>query len=457
MLTMLDIYERAVQGPIMSENDFDRKVFMPNLEDVVEKYGIVYDKANPVPSDDAAADNLFEAGLEFMTRVGVYCQGTNRVMQFTGDEIHQVLREAPGECYPGEGKDAGVLGMRRPDENKYPWFHNGTGIAFSSEECMTQMIEGCASIAEIDSISFPALESVRGLPSVGGSPAEFYAAIRGVNIGMQAIKRAGRPGLPVMNLISTAATSRTAIAASAPQFGCRPTDGWLCGTVAEFKLDFGVMTKIAYLHSSGCLVGAETAPILGGFCGGPAGTAVASTAYIIMGLMVHRGDYQLHFPVHFKYGCTTTRDVIWVNSVSCQAASRNIPMPVIWDPYCAAGPNTKMFMYETAAYLLSVVPSGAASFETSHPAKGVRTDCFTPMESKWNVEMGKAASRIHREEANGLVERLLEKYESRLDSPPEGSRYQECYDPATGKPDVAYVNLYSDVKEELAAMGVSFD
>jgi hypothetical protein len=441
----------------MTEKDFDMTVFLPNMKEVVQKYKIHYDKDNPVPADDAAVDNLFEAAVEFITRVGVYCQGTNRVMQFSEDEIRLVLREAPGKCFPGQGKDAGVLGLRRPDENTYPWFHCGSGIAFSSEEAMTNMIEGCASIADINSISFSAIEYIRGLPAVGGTPAEFYAAIRGVNIGMQAIKRAGRPGLPVLNLISTATTAQSAIAASAPQFGCRTTDGWLCGTVAEFKLNFGVMTKIAYLKSSGCLVGAETAPILGGFCGGPDGTAVASTAYIILGLLVHNADYQLHFPVHFKYSCTTTRDVIWVNSVSAQAASRNIPMPVIWDPYCAAGPNTKMFMYETAAYLLSVVTSGGAAFETSHPAKGVMVDGFTPMEVQWNVEMGKAASKMKRPEANEMVKRLLEKYASDIDNPPRASTYQECYDMITGKPHDSYIRLYNEVKEELTTMGIPLE
>ncbi len=205
---MLYIYERAIKGPIMSEKDFDMKVFLPNMKEVVKKHEICYEKDNPVPSDDTAADNLFEAAVEFMTRVGVYCQGTNRVMQFSEDEIRQVLREAPGRCFPGEGKDAGELGLRKPDDSKLPWFHCGTGIAFSSEEAMTNMIEGCASIAEINSISFPAIETIRGLPSAGGTPAEFYAAIRGVNIGMQAIRRSGRPGLPVLNLISTATTAQ---------------------------------------------------------------------------------------------------------------------------------------------------------------------------------------------------------------------------------------------------------
>jgi len=31
MLNLLDVYERALRGPIMSEQDFDMKVFVPRL------------------------------------------------------------------------------------------------------------------------------------------------------------------------------------------------------------------------------------------------------------------------------------------------------------------------------------------------------------------------------------------------------------------------------------------
>jgi methylamine--corrinoid protein Co-methyltransferase len=217
------------------------------------------------------------------------------------------------------------------------------------------------------------------------------------------------------------------------------------------------MNKIAYLLNWGANVGAETAPILGGYAGGPAGTAVLSTAYILMGLLVHHGSYQLHFPVHFKYGCSTTRDVLWVVSASCQATSRNIPMPVFWLGYMAGGPNTKMYFYESAAWLLCAVASGAPSVQTPHPAKAVRVDGFTPMECLFGVEMGKAATRFTRQKANELVNRLLQKYEPQIETAPAGSRYQECYDVTTGKPGREYFRLYEEVKEELAKMGVSFE
>ena len=456
MTNFLDICEKAIHGPIMSEKEFDMKLFMPKVKETVRKYGIRYDRENPVPCDDGAADNLFRAAVEFLSAVGIYCQDTNRLIRFTEEEILEGIAKAPGRCHMGEGKEAGVFGMRSPEDGKVPWLHVGSGIVTTTEEMMTNKIEAYASIPEVNSISIPALDSIRGIPVAAGSPVELYAAIRGVKIGRDALIRAGRPGLPICNLVSTAASAVTTIAASAPQFGLRPTDGWLCGTVAENKLEYGTMNKIAYLLNWGANVGAETAPILGGYCGGPAGTAVVSTAYILMGIVALKANYQLHFPVHFKYGCSTTRDLLWVVAASCQAASRNIPMPVIWLGYMAGGPNTKLYFYESAAWLLAATASGAPSVQTPHSAKAVRIDGFTPMECCFGVDMAKAAARYDRKQANDLVRKLLEKYESRIDQAPSGDRYQDCYDATTGKPSADYVRLVDEVKEELSQIGISF-
>ena len=259
-----------------------------------------------------------------------------------------------------------------------------------------------------------------------------------------------------MNLISTAAAAVTTIAASAPQFGLRPSDGWLCGAKAEMKVDFGALNKVAYLLNWGANIGAETSAILGGYCGGPAGTAIVSAAYILVGLLVFKGNYQLSFPVHFRYGCSTPRDVLWVVSTSCQAASRNIPMPTIWLAYIAVGPHTRMYFYEAAAYLLCAVTSGAPSVQTPHPAKAVKIDGITPLEARFGVETAIAAAKLTRSRAGELVLRLLEQYEAQIAKPPGGSTYQECYDVTTGKPGQAYLRLYEEVQEELAAMGIPF-
>lgn len=101
MLNFLDICERALKGPVMSEKDFDMNLFLPRLSETVKKYGIRYDKATPVPSDDRAADNLFAAAVDFLSQVGVYCQDTNRIIRFTKEEILAAVKHAPGFCAAG--------------------------------------------------------------------------------------------------------------------------------------------------------------------------------------------------------------------------------------------------------------------------------------------------------------------------------------------------------------------
>lgn len=222
------------------------------------------------------------------------------------------------------------------------------------------------------------------------------------------------------------------------------------------KIDFGAMNKVACLLNWGANVGAESSPILGGYCGGPAGTAVVSTAYKLVGLLVQKGNYQLTFPVHFRHGCFSSRDVLWVVPASCQTASRNTPMPTIWLAYVAAGPNTRMFFNASAAYLLCAVASGAPSVQTPHPARATKVDGITPLEARFGVEISLAATRVKREQPSELVLRLLERYEDKLDLAPAGSTYRECYDITSGRPGPDYVLLYGQLKEELVNMGIPF-
>jgi hypothetical protein len=58
------------------------------------------------------------------------------------------------------------------------------------------------------------------------------------------------------------------------------------------------------------------------------------------------------------------------------------------------------------------------------------------------------------ERASGLVNKLLEKYEQEIEKAPGGKRFQECFDPRTGKPSPEYLRFYHEVKEEMAGMGV---
>ena len=126
-MDLLDVCERAENGPLMTEKDFELKVFIPKLNAAVKKYEVVYDSETPVPADNDLADRIYQAALEFFVQVGVYCQDTNRIIQFSEEEVLRTVKNARGRCYVGEGQDASVFDCRLPDDPKMARCHVNWG------------------------------------------------------------------------------------------------------------------------------------------------------------------------------------------------------------------------------------------------------------------------------------------------------------------------------------------
>jgi methylamine--corrinoid protein Co-methyltransferase len=452
---MPQICRRAHDGPKMSQEDFDLDVVFANARKLCEKYKIVYDPQTPVPSDDDLADRTFLAAIDFVVDVGVYCPDTYRIIKFTRDEVLDAVANSSGRCIMGEGKDRYVWTPRLPDSDTMPWFHVGTGIVNTDERIAANLVRAYGRIKQANSISVPAMETVEGENVMSGTPTEVLGAIRGIKIAREALRQAHRPGLAIGNCISTAGTHEAAIAASAPQFGLRPSDGWLVGALAEMKYNMGTLNKATYLGCWGANIGCESGPLVGGYAGGPAEVAILNVAYRLVGILILDCDYHLTFPVHISKGCSSPRDVLWCVSVSSQAISRNTKELVWTLGYISGGPMTKQFYYESAAYLASAIPSGLSA-QTCHPAKAVLNDYITPMEMVGTVELMEACVGMKREQGNELAKQLLAKYEDNIDGAPVGKKYQECYDISTGLPCQEYVELYGEVKEELRAMGFKY-
>jgi len=455
MIGLSEICRRARTGEAMSQETFDLDVVFGNAAKLAEKYKIKYDPKTPVPSDDDLADRMYQAAVDFIVDTGVYCVDTGTVMKFTRDEVLDAVANSRGRCIMGEGKDRFVWSPRLPDSDTQPWYHVGSGIVNTEERIAFNLVKAYAEISQANSVSVPAMQKIDGHTVTSGMPSEILGAIRGIRIARDALAHAGRPGLAIGNLISTAGTSLATIAASGPQFGLRPSDGWLVGTQAEMKFNFGTLNKATYLASWGANIGMESGPLVGGYAGGPEGTAIANVAYRMVGLLVLNCDYHLTFPVHVMRGCSSPRDVLWCTAVSSQAISRNT-RELVWSlGYIAAGPMTKQFFYESAAYIAAAISSGL-SVQTTHPAKAVLNDYITPMEMKGSVEITEACVGMKRKQANDLARQLLAKYEDKIDTAPKGRKYQDCYDVATGTPCQEYVDLYGQIKDELGEMGFNF-
>jgi hypothetical protein len=438
---------------MVSDEDFDMEVLFTTMERIIEKYEIRYDPQNPVSDDDELADRVFEAAADFLAETGAYCMDTSRIMQFDKKEVLETMKEGHSKLLVGEGADAKIWLSRRPELQDHPWCHVGSGILSTSDELAVRAVEGYGAIQRADSVAIPALNTYKGIPITPKHPLEVKVIIRTTSLAREALGRIGRPGLAVLNGVPTSGSALGVIAPLNPEFGMGPRDGWLIPVYAEMRVSYENLAKVAFLQEHWANHALASSAMLGGYMGGPEGVAVASVAYVFLGAMVFGANYHCNFPITLMDSISTTREVLWAISVSCQALARNTTMPVYNIGMMANGPATENYFYEAVAYILTSIVSGV-TVQTPYPAKGVMADGMTPLEAIFHSEIIDITSKFKRHQANEIVLKLLEKYEPSLQDPDLGRSYPECFHIRSNKPDDDYARLYDTVKKEIGRLGL---
>jgi len=447
MITFSEIIERALRGPICAERDFELRIFVPNLRKVIEKHKIKYDPNNPVPADDDLADRVWEAGIEFLVETGLYCVDTERRIMFSREEVEGAVTYTPGGRVFGEDKDARTVPLRKPEDETPPFCSVGpTSAPVSNEWIYLQAVKAHAISPFTDAVTIPCLTVVDGRSIVANSPLGVEGAIRAVWLTREAMRRAGRPGMAIVNGVTTAARAQEHIAAS--QFGIRKSDALEIGTIHEMKIDFDSLNKIAYCLSAGISIFGENGIIIGGLAGGPAGVAVVGAAYNPVDVLVLKATVQHPFPTHFDLITSSLRESIWARSVLNQAVTRHSTLPVVNIGYSAAGGMTKMLFYEHSAWCIASVASGG-SIEVGSAAKGVGLDYVGPLEACFASEMAHAVVGKSRQEVNKIVQYLLGKYEDKIKTPEPGKIFPECFDLDSCTPKKEYLKIQREVRKEM--------
>ncbi|MGD8947333.1 MAG: monomethylamine:corrinoid methyltransferase, partial [Desulfobacterales bacterium] len=221
MLDLVDVFERADTGLLISDIDYYMNRFVPKLSEIIDRYQIKWDRQTIVNSDDDLADRVFQAAIDLIVEAGAYCPDTNRVMEFSREEVLRAAEQSPKAARFGEGREAKTMYGRGVDEDSVPWIHVGGGIYTTEEQIYLDTVEGLASVGIVDSLSVPSILHLRGKDARVRSPQELLAAIKTVILAREGIRRSGRTGLPIINGISAASNSVSMIAAASPQFGLR--------------------------------------------------------------------------------------------------------------------------------------------------------------------------------------------------------------------------------------------
>jgi methylamine---corrinoid protein Co-methyltransferase len=452
---MLDVLDRAHEGPVTTVKEWDMRVVPGTAARMLKKHNLAGTCASkdPVNTDDSLADRFFEAGIELALELGMLCIDTERRITFDRTELWDALHKIKSELVLGLGRDQVSMFPRKPEDPRKPLFKSPLGIVVS-EGLWVPVMQGIVENHEIDILQGGSLETVYGHRVRSQTPYETMAGMLNARLTHEALWRAGRTGMPVTGVISSV-TCFGQMGGFAVEGGLSPKkDIAMVLGPSDLKTNYNCLHKVVQAVNVGAPIYSSSLPMIGGYAGGPEGTALVAIAYSLSHYIVHQATYGGCSPYDVRYMGNTGRDAQWVLGIFLQALSRNTPVLKNTSINPTAGPGTEMLLYECAATALNLSVSGISIGLGPRSAAGKYTDHLSPLECKWSAEVIKAGAGMTRAQANGIVNKLIAKYEERLPNPPKGYSFDKCYDVQRLVPTEEWRAMYARVRKECIDLGI---
>ncbi|MFQ5610586.1 MAG: monomethylamine:corrinoid methyltransferase [Anaerolineae bacterium] len=452
MLNYLEAIKRAEIGPMSTSDDFAMQLIARKVPELQKKYDIRYDPKVRVNTDDDLADRVWQAGRELLLHTGLFSLNSRRRIVFDEREVDETLAAATAEFAAGEGKDAAHVYRRDVEDPRPPVIFGGPFNADVHESMFVKLNEAFASEPLVDLLLLPGyLKELDGITIRPNSGLSTRAAMLYGRWSREAIERAGRPGLPI---VGHAVMALNEIACTNDAWGLRRTDPRAYAIISELQVDDVTLTRLAYYHSIGSPVYISATPLIGGFGGGPDGTAIIGVAAHIGSVML--GSHVMHLgPQHIQLRQQTNAMSLWMGSVVKQAVARNSKMINTTSVTTSGRPGSMQYIYEFSALALSVVTSGS-NLTGPRPAEPLGWNNVSPLMCRLFAEVGRAATKLSRQDANRIADALLDKYKDKiqLKDAPKGLPFEQMYDVNTLQPNAEHRALYEQGRSELKELGV---
>ena len=451
-----EIARRGETGPLMEAGEFLMKRVAAGALRLQKSHEIRWDGKTLLNLDDAMADRLWQAGRELLLATGIFSMNSRRVIELSAEEVDEALRFVPQHLAMGAGKDAVTVRHRGIEDPRKPFVFSGPFNADTSEEMFVHLNEAFAQERLIDSLLFPGyLKTLDGQMIRPTSALSSRAAMLYGQWSREAVRRAGRPGMPITG---HAVMALNEIACTNEAWGLRATDPRAMVLISELQVDDVTMTRLAYYQAYGCPIYLAFTPLVGGYGGDPAGTAIVAVASFIAaaalgGEVVHIG------PQHLKFKQQTNAHSLFLASLSNQAVARNSRIIATTSHTTSGRPGNgeegAQYPREFSALALCAV-SGGSNVSGPRPAEPLGFNNVSPLMARLFAEVAHAAAGLSRETAAGIVEKLYEGYKDRIDleHSPRGLPFEALYDLKTLRPSAEHREVYERVKEELASLGV---
>ena len=442
------VLNKTETGLVVDENEWDRQYINQTVKDLVKKFDITWDKKfYGVPSDDALADRVFEAGFELAVQSGLYCVDTKRRMAWTVDELKDVLANAPVEVTAGEGKDQVTFRRRNVEENSRVGVIGGPyGVPFP-EELFVPVVKAYAQEKIFDIVDNPSLETTYGYKIRAESPWDQLAVWQEAKLTFEALEQVGRPGMPIG--CANSAASPLGELTSTSYGGFRQLDWHHNSIMSELKVSYADLIRAVHFAHTGAISHNFYNTIYGGYVGGGDGMAVAIVAGMILLRACLWGETFNPGPSHAHLSCNSFPAMIPAQTVALQALARNTNLITAGFLRPVSGPCVKDLLYEIAALTVAQVPSGIGFTKAVHTATGRVAQHCTPLEARFAGQVTHAAEGLTRTDADPIVRALVDKYKDNQKAVNAGKPFTEAYDLESLQPSAEWQQIYDEVCKEI--------
>lgn len=457
-ISFWEILDRAINtGPVMDSDEFDMNLFKETKR-LKNEYDIEYDPENPIPRDNSLINDIFEAGLELFIRTGSYCVDSQRVIKYSEEEVKEAIKEASNELILGSGNYERNITQRKSRDYKESLNLGGVIESNPEEDAYVKIYQALGRYSELDALYWGPCEHVEGFKWRPGTPLELHSGSVSVSWVREALRRAGKIGLPLISACPSALADMNSFQV---KDGMTRNDAIAIPTTSELKTDYDSLSKVAFSIDKGCMRNPYWLPMIGGYAGGPEGAAIVGVAggfHSLLTCFTKLSGFNNAASITMKpQGVQSTRSVIWSTSAFWQALNENTDMIGGLGVTTASGPGSKMMFLETAATSILIASS------VGHVTHGVRKavlekpDQAGALEPRFQGEVARTASSLKLEEANEIINELLFMYEDDFESPPIGKSFKELHDLETLKPHREYYQTYFEAREILSELGLEIN
>lgn len=411
MLSLLDVAQRARSGPRMKNKEWGLSLFQA-LETLVARYRL----QQPGPEnfyqvDNHYADELFNAAVDLLIDIGVYCTTIQRIITLSEREVLEAVRETPPEVHVGAGQEQRVW-KKRDLEDERPPNIDVSGHGPWSDELIPLpiIIRELSRHPRVDLIEGYMYAKIDGR-EVHGKPMQAYASRRATEQIRTGLSLAGRRDLAITYYpVMTNAFSLVAPLNST--YGLRPTDGVLLTILPDLIVEEDLIAAAIIYNELGCY-GQCGGTGVGPFGGSVEGQMIEATAGPLIAWIMYRDTILTAGSVQNiqKTKDTTLQKQQWEQnwrSFAIQQAHRRhtnqIFYQIIW------GESVGLDDLISEQYLLNVALS---SIKTTLLGLNFRVGCTNPPTfTSWVIDTSDAALKAHLtlEEYDEIAKHITKKH-----------------------------------------------